>query len=200
MVEAKLGLLQVPVERLPGNPVEFGQPSFCEAPERFDPVDVIGTPGKFILTMVDPKMFVESQVDQAIIPSPSVGVNETLCIGLAPDHRLENSLARIGNDFRVDPIAAFQKSEDDHFSTSARPRLPRIRCGPKQDSSASSVPLRGDSRSQASASLCRIRRKTALTVRTESPVKTDVSVAVRSMAKHRTRWRNLASEIFENVK
>ena len=124
MAEAKLGLLQVPVERLPGNPVEFGQPSFGEAPERFDPVDVIGTPGKFILTMVDPKMFVESQVDQAIIPSPSVGVNETLRIGLAPDHRLENSLSRIGNNFRVDPIAAFQKSEDDRFSTNATPVCP----------------------------------------------------------------------------
>ena len=85
MAEAKLGLLQVPVERLPGNPVEFGQPSFDKAPERFDPVDVIGTPGKFILTMVDPKMFVASHVDQAIIPSPSIGVNETFRIGLAPD-------------------------------------------------------------------------------------------------------------------
>ena len=94
---------------------------FGEAPERFDPVDVIGTPGEFILTMVDPKIFVASQVDQAILPSPSVGV---LCIGLAPDHRLENSLARIGNDFRVDPIAAFQKSEDDRFSTNATPVCP----------------------------------------------------------------------------
>lgn len=164
MVEAKFGRRQVPVERLPGHSVEFGQPSFGEAPERFDPVDVIRTPGKFILTVMDPKMFVESRVDRAIIPSPSVGVDETLRIGLAPDHRLENGLARIGDNFRADPIAAFQKPEDDRFFT-----------GP-------AAPFAPDP------------------VRTESPVKTDVSVAVRSMAKHRTRWRNFASEIFENMK
>lgn len=119
MVEAKFGLLQVPVERLPGDSVELGQSAFGETPERFDSVDVIGTPGKFILTMVDPKMPVESQVDQAIIPSPSVGVNETFRIGFAPNDCLENALARIGNDFRVDPITAFQKSEDDRFTTGA---------------------------------------------------------------------------------
>jgi len=84
---------------------------------RFDPVHVIGTPGEFILSMMDPKMLVESQVDQAVIPSPSVGVDEALGIGLAPDHRLENCLARIGDDFRIHPIAALQKSENDRFST-----------------------------------------------------------------------------------
>lgn len=119
MVEAKFGLLQVRGERLPGGSVELGQSAFGKTPEGFDSVDVIWTPGKFILTMVDPKMLVESQVDQAIIPSPSVGVNETLRVGLAPDDRLENAIARMGNDFRVDPITVFQRSEDDRFATVA---------------------------------------------------------------------------------
>ena len=123
MVEAKFRLLQVPVERLPGDSVEFGQSAFGETPERFDAVDVIRTPGEFILTVMDPKMFIESHVDQAIIPSPSVRVNQALRIGFATDHRLENRLARIGDDFRVHPIAALQKPEDDRFSTGATASL-----------------------------------------------------------------------------
>ncbi len=80
---------------------------------------MVGSSREFTLTMMDPKMFIGSHVDQAILPSPSVGVNEALRIGPAPDDRLENCLARIGNNFRVDPIAALQKSEDDRFATGA---------------------------------------------------------------------------------
>lgn len=93
--------------------------------------NVVGSSREFTLTMMDPKKFIGSHVDQAILPSPSVGVNEALRIGPAPDDRLENRLARIGNDFRVDPIAALQKSEDDRFATGASAPPPRIRCGPK---------------------------------------------------------------------
>ncbi len=80
---------------------------------------MVGSSREFTLTMMDPKKFIGSHVDQAILPSPSVGVNEALRIGPAPDDRLENCLARIGNNFRVDPIAALQKSEDDRFATGA---------------------------------------------------------------------------------
>ena len=59
-------------------------------------------------------MPIESQVDPAVVPSPSVDVNQAHRKGLAPNHRLENRLARIGDDIRVHP-ASFQKPEDDLF-------------------------------------------------------------------------------------
>ena len=161
---------------------------------------MVGSSREFTLTMMDPKMFIGSHVDQAILPSPSVGVNEALRIGPAPDDRLENCLARIGNNFRVDPIAALQKSEDDRFATGASAPPPPDSVRSEVGLVRFQVPIRGDSRSQASASLCLILGTIAFTVRVESPVKAEVSVVVRSMAKHRTRGRKFASEIFENAK
>ena len=84
MVEAKFRLLQMPIERFSG-----------------DPVDVVGSSGEFVLAMINKKVSVEAQVDQTVVPSPSIGVDEALQIGLATDHRLEDALARIGNDFRT---------------------------------------------------------------------------------------------------
>ena len=62
MVEGKFRFLQMPIERFPGAPIDSGQPSFCKAPERFDPIDVIGNLREFILTVMDSKMLVASSL------------------------------------------------------------------------------------------------------------------------------------------
>lgn len=173
MVEAKFGLLQVPVESRPGGSVELGQSAFGETPERFNPVDMVGFANELVLTMVDPEMFIKLHFAQAIRPSPSVGVNKTLRICLPLDDRLDNHLARIGNDFRVDPIAAFQKSEDDRFATGAAapfapyPMRTEVGLVSFQGSDQGRLSFAGFLKPLPDP------RKIALTVRTKSPVKAD---------------------------
>ena len=71
------------------------QKAFSKNPERFEPVNVIGTPSKFILTMVDPKILIESWINQAILPSSAVGVNKSLRVNLSAGHCPGHTLARI---------------------------------------------------------------------------------------------------------
>jgi len=49
---------------------------FGEAPERFDPVDVVLTPGELVLMMMNPVMLVTIGY-QAVIGLPSIGVDVT---------------------------------------------------------------------------------------------------------------------------
>ena len=76
MIKAKLSLLQVPVKSLLRDPVEFSQASLGVTPERFNSVDMVTSPGKFVLAMMDSEMLVKTQVDQSILSSPAIGVNE----------------------------------------------------------------------------------------------------------------------------
>lgn len=127
MVEAKFRFLQMPIECLPGDPVELGQTSFGEAPERFDPVDVIGIPGEFILSMMDPEMLVESHVDQAVVPAPSVGVNEALRIGLPRITAWRTALLALGTISVYTRSPRFRSPKTIVFPPAPRPLFPRIR-------------------------------------------------------------------------
>lgn len=64
------------VEGLFSDTVELDQASFGEAPEALDSVDVVRSDGELILPMIDPEVLVESQIDQAIVPSPAVGMHD----------------------------------------------------------------------------------------------------------------------------
>ena len=58
MVEAKSRFLEMEVEGLFADAAELGQPSFGEAPEALDAVDVVELPGKLVLAMLDPEVLV----------------------------------------------------------------------------------------------------------------------------------------------
>lgn len=133
MIKAKLSLLQVPVKSLLRDPVEFSQASLGVTPERFNSVDMVTSPGKFVLAMMDSEMLVKTQVDQSMISSPAIGVNEAFWIRFSTNDGLKDSLARIRNNFGIDPVTSLQKTENDCFTASAssslasNPMRPKIR-------------------------------------------------------------------------
>jgi len=57
--------------------------------------------GKFIVTMIDPEMLLISKVYQAVVSSPSIGMDDTLNVDSAPDHSLKGGTAAIRYDLGI---------------------------------------------------------------------------------------------------
>ena len=84
--------------------VEFTQSPLREAPEVLDSVDVDAVPERELaLAVVDPEMPVEPNVDEAVVPFPSVRIQDgILQTDLSLDDRAERRRLAIRNDFGVD--------------------------------------------------------------------------------------------------
>ena len=101
------------------NVVELEQAPFCETPEALNAVDVARPASKFILAVIDAKVLVETQIHQAIVATPAVGLQDGFGSDSATNHRLESGFGGIRYDFRVDLLAPLEQSEDDGFSSRA---------------------------------------------------------------------------------
>ena len=119
MVETEFGLLEMKVKGMSGDAIELEQATFGEAPKAFDAVDVMRSASEFVLAMIDAKMLVEAQINQTVVPSPTIGVQHGFGSDSATNHRLESGFGGIRYDFRVDLLAPLEQSEDDGFSSRA---------------------------------------------------------------------------------
>ena len=66
MVKSKFGFFQVQIERMLGNAVKLCHPPLGIARERFNAVDMPFSIGKLILTMMYPKVLIETNIYQSI--------------------------------------------------------------------------------------------------------------------------------------
>ena len=101
MVEAKFGLFEMKVKGMSGDAVELEQATFGEAPKALDAVDVMRSASEFVLAMIDAKMLIETQINQPVVPSPTVGVQHGFGSDSATNHRLESGFGGIRYDFGV---------------------------------------------------------------------------------------------------
>jgi len=78
-------------------------------------------PGELVVTVVDPEMLVKSDVHQPIVAAPAVCVDDAVDVSFAPDNGLQRGFGCVGDDFRVDAIAAFEQTEDDGLAIGSTP-------------------------------------------------------------------------------
>lgn len=71
-----------------GHASELGQSHFGNAPEVFNAVDVRRFCSEFIFSMLHSVMLFVTQVHQAVVTAPPVGMDGAFEIHLTPDHRL----------------------------------------------------------------------------------------------------------------
>ena len=82
---------------------ELGKPGFGKAPETLNAVDMRLPSNKFVFPMVHSEMFLVSQIDQSIISSPSIRVNNALQVNTSPDNALEGVPTAIRHNLSVRP-------------------------------------------------------------------------------------------------
>lgn len=105
------------------NAVELGQATLGEAPERFDAVDVIVAKSELVVGMIDPEMLGETQVNQAVVADPAVGMKYAFERNVSPYHLLQGTFSAIGNNLSEDFVASFEEAEDDRFATGSAATL-----------------------------------------------------------------------------
>lgn len=102
--------------KVPLDPVELGQPSLGEAPERFDAVDVDTlTFGKLILTVVDSIVAIVANVNETVITPPAVGVNDRISRNTAQNQGLEGGFLAVGHNLSEDSASPLKDAEDRLF-------------------------------------------------------------------------------------
>ena len=118
MVKPKLTFFKMQVEGAGGHTAKPNQACFRIAPESFNAIDVSVPFGKFVLAVIDAKMFAITYINQAIVATPAVRVDDALQLDSAPDHRLERGFRAIWNDFRVNVTVPLKDAEDYGFAKS----------------------------------------------------------------------------------
>ena len=78
MVESKLTFFEMQVEGAGGHTAKPNQACFRIAPESFNTIDVSTPFGKFVLAVIDTKMFAIAHIDQAIVATPTISIDDGL--------------------------------------------------------------------------------------------------------------------------
>ena len=86
---------------------EPGQSGLCITPEALDSVNMTFAINKFILAVVDSKMLFVTKINEAVVASPAIRMNDTLETYSTTDNLLQRGFTAIRDDLSVDfPIAS----------------------------------------------------------------------------------------------
>ena len=119
MVETELTFLQVKRKRMPGYAIELCQPPFGKAPKGFNTVDMVASPDKLVVAMVDPEMLVKTNIHQSIVPPPTIGMNHAVNTCLSPDDGLQRAFGGIRHDLGINTITSLEQPKYDGLASSA---------------------------------------------------------------------------------
>ena len=95
MVETEFGLLEMQLELVASHAMKLRQPMFGIAPERLDAVDMPRAFDEFVVAVIDPKVLLQTQINQPIVASPAVGVNDAVRIHFTPNNGLQRGFGGI---------------------------------------------------------------------------------------------------------
>ncbi len=68
------------------------------------------------MRMLDAEVFLVSQIDEPVITSPTIGMNDAFKVYTSTYDALESGSGAIRNDLRIDVIIAFEQAENNGFS------------------------------------------------------------------------------------
>jgi len=121
VVEPELALFQMQGEGVSGDAVELRQSTFGKTPERLDSVDVMLAPDELVIPVVDPEMFIKTDVYQPVVATPAIGVDDAVNVCPAANDGLQRGFGGIGDNFGVNAITPLEQTEDDGFAKRATP-------------------------------------------------------------------------------
>lgn len=97
------------------------EPRLRSAPKAFNAIDVDTLPldRKNILAMIDPMVFAVAEIDEAVVASPSIGVDNTAEVHSPSKNGLQRAFFGIRNNLGVHAPIALEDAEDDRFASRA---------------------------------------------------------------------------------
>ena len=123
VIEPELTFFEVQVEGSFRDTMELHQPPFRERPEGLDAVDVGPATSEFVLSVLHPEVLLVAEIDQAVIPAPSVGVNDAVEADSSPDNGLQRGFSAVGDDLGVDHSISLEDSKNRCLSSGSAASL-----------------------------------------------------------------------------
>ena len=116
MIVSPFGFFQMQIKRRTRQSSVFGQTNFGDTPKSFHPIDVNGALGKFILPMINAKMFLIPHINQARVATPTVRVNDTLQVHTSANNRLQRGFQAIRHNFGIDFAIPLKDAKHNRFA------------------------------------------------------------------------------------
>lgn len=123
-VEPELALFQVQVEGGFSHPTEPSESGFGKTPEALDAVDVCLPFGELVPAVVDSQVLAITDIDQAVIAAPVIGVDHALGFHFASYNRFQRGFGVVRHDLGVDLAIALEDAEDDRLPQSTASAFP----------------------------------------------------------------------------
>jgi len=98
---------------------ESEKPGFGITPEAFDSVDMAFAMDEFILSMVDPKVLFITKVNESIVTSPTIRMDNAFKAHTASDNRLQRGSPAIRDNFGIHFPVAFEDAKNNSFTESS---------------------------------------------------------------------------------
>ena len=98
---------------------ELGKASFRVAPKAFYAIDMAALIGKLIVSVVDPEMLLVPDINQAVIATPSIGMDDAFDADSTSDNRLKRGAATIRHDLGINLALALENAKDNGFTARA---------------------------------------------------------------------------------
>ena len=92
------------------------QTGLGKAPEALDAIDMGFTSNELILPVIDTQVLAVADVNQAIVATPAIGVDDAVQGDPTADNALQRSLSAVRDDFCVDAAVAFENAKDGRFA------------------------------------------------------------------------------------
>ena len=100
--------------------IELGEPAFGEAPEGLDAIDVYALAAReLMLAMVDAQVPVEADIDEAIIATPTIGVDHAFERDAPLDNGLQRGFFAVRHDLGVDSAVPLEDAKHGLFKCAA---------------------------------------------------------------------------------
>ena len=123
VVEPILALFQVQVEGRRRDAVELLEPPLSETPKALNAVDVMRALHKLVLTMMNSKMLGVSNINQTIITTPSIGVDDSIKRAATAHNGLQSALFALRHNLGVDAAISLEDAEDDSLAAGSATTL-----------------------------------------------------------------------------
>ena len=119
VIESKFTFFKMIIERLFLEPTEFGEPCFSIAPKAFNTINMCFSSNKFVLSMVHSKVFFVSQINQSIVTTPAIWMNNRFHIYSSPYDILERFPTSVRNNFSINLTMPVEYSKYNRFTACA---------------------------------------------------------------------------------
>ena len=126
IIESELTLFEMEEKQIFPDAASFREPRLGSTPEAFNAVDMDSPPldRENIVAVIDPVVFAVAKVDEAVVASPAIGVDDAAAVHLPSDNGLQRAFFGVGNNFGVHFPIALEDAKDDSLRPCATSTLP----------------------------------------------------------------------------